>query len=125
MNAFAVRGLLQELIDVSYGQFVNAVAQGRNLENKAVRQFADGRVFSGEQALAHGLVDQLGDEESARRLAAELAGLDPDKARPITFGKPSRRLSRWLPGSRLLASLQEALCLELATSGQPLWLHRP
>jgi len=119
------RQLLQELIDISYGQFVKAVAQGRNLDESVVRSFADGRVFSGEQALAHGLVDQLGDEEAARRLAAELAGLDPEKARPITFGKPSRKLGRWLPGAQLLATLQEALCLELATSGQPLWLYRP
>ena len=119
------RELLQELIDVSYSQFVAAVARGRNLEDAVVRRFADGRVFSGEQALAHGLVDQLGDEEAARRLAAELAGLDPEKTRPISFGKPSRKLSRWLPGSQLFASLQETLCLELATSGLPLWLHRP
>jgi protease-4 len=87
------RELLQELIDVSYSQFVAAVARGRNLEDAVVRRFADGRVFSGEQALAHGLVDQLGDEEAARRLAAELAGLDPEKTRPVSFGKPSRKLS--------------------------------
>ena len=121
----AERQLLQELIDVSYGQFVKAVASGRNLEEQAVRRFADGRVFSGEQALAHGLVDQLGDEVAARRLAAELAGLDPEKTKPITFGKPTRKLGRWLPGAQLLANLQEALCLELLLSGQPLWLHRP
>ncbi len=119
------RGLLQELIDVSYGQFVAAVAEGRGLPEERVRAFADGRVFTGAQALAHGLVDALGDEEDARRQLAELAGLDPEKSRAVTFGKRRRRLAGLLPGSALLAQLHQALCLELAWSGQPLWLHRP
>jgi protease-4 len=121
----AERQLLQELIDASYGQFVAAVAAGRGLAEEAVRAFADGRVFSGAQALELGLVDALGDEESARQLAAELAGLDPEKTRPLTFGKPSRKLLGLLPGSRLFRQLAQSLALELAWSGQPLWLHRP
>lgn len=119
------RQLLQELIDASYGQFVAAVAAGRNLEEEAVRAFADGRVFSGAQALALGLIDVLGDEECARRLAAELAGLDPDKTRPLSFGRPPRKLLGLLPGGSLMAQLAESLSQELAWSGQPLWLHRP
>ncbi|MGB7487792.1 MAG: signal peptide peptidase SppA, partial [Phormidesmis sp.] len=71
--------ILQELIDFSYGQFVRTVAEGRNLSEEKVREFADGRVFTGEQALAFGMVDRLGTEEDARRWAAELGGLDPDK----------------------------------------------
>ncbi len=121
----AERTLLQELIDASYGQFVAAVAEGRGLEEERVRSFADGRVFTGSQALALGLVDALGDEEAARLLAAELAGLDPVRTKPVTFGKPPKRFSRLLPGSRLLGQLHQALSLELAWAGQPLWLHRP
>ncbi len=121
----AERQLLQELIDASYGQFVAAVAAGRGLEQDVVRAFADGRVFSGAQALELGLVDVLGDEESARRLAAELAGLDPEKARTVSFGKPPRKLFGLLPGSTLLQQVSQSLSLELAWSGQPLWLHRP
>jgi len=121
----AERGLLQELIDSSYGQFVAAVAQGRGLEEEAVRRFADGRVFSGAQARELGLVDELGDEERARRLAAELAGLDAEKVRPVTFGKAPGRLASLLPGHSLLGTLADTLRLELAWSGQPLWLHRP
>jgi len=121
----AERQLLQELIDSSYGQFVAAVATGRGLEEEVVRGFADGRVFSGAQALPLGLVDVLGDEESARRLAAELAGLDPEKTRAITFGKPPRKLLGLLPGATLLLQLSQSLSLELAWNGQPLWLHRP
>ena len=119
------RELLQSLIDSSYGQFVAAVAEGRGLSAEAVRGFADGRVFSGAQARELGLVDELGDEERARRLACELADLDVDKTRPITFGRPAKRFAGVLPGRSLLGRLLEALSLEFAWSGQPLWLHRP
>jgi protease IV len=119
------RQLLQELIDASYGQFVAAVAEGRGLTEDTVRGFADGRVFTGAQALELGLVDALGDEEAARLLATELAGLDPEKTKPVTFGRPRRRFAGVLPGSALLAQLAQLLSLELAWSGQPLWLYRP
>jgi protease-4 len=121
----AERELLQSLIDSSYGQFVQAVAEGRGLDEAVVRGFADGRVFSGAQARELGLVDELGDEDRARRLAAELAGLDPEKARPITFGAPPKRFAGLIPGRAALAALGQALSLELAWSGQPLWLYRP
>ena len=129
--------ILQELIDVSYGQFVRTVAEGRNLSEDAVRQFADGRVFTGEQALALGVVDQLGSEEDARRKAAELGGLDPEKAECYTFEEKKPLLSRVLPGSRfdssspwtaLPAHLPAALAridFEVATSGVPLWMYQP
>ena len=119
------RQLLQELIDSSYGQFVAAVAEGRGLSETDVRQFADGRVFSGAQAKDLGLVDALGDEESARRLACELADLDVEKTRPVSFGQPNKRFAGLVPGRSALNRLGDALNLELAWSGQPLWLHRP
>ena len=52
--------ILQQLIDVSYSQFVATVAKGRDLPEETVRTFADGRVFTGEQALTMGLVDSPG-----------------------------------------------------------------
>ncbi len=119
------RGLLQALIDSSYGQFVTAVAEGRSLSEEVVRGFADGRVFSGAQAKELGLVDDLGDEEAARRLAARLADLDEEKTRPVTFGKPRKGLGGLIPGQALWGELRAALSLELAWGGQPLWLYRP
>ena len=118
------RRLLQDLIDASYGQFVTAVATGRNLGEAEVRGFADGRVFTGSQALDLGLVDHLGDEETARVMAAELAGLDPEKTRPTTFGKPAKRFAGLVPGRSLVARIGAFLSLELGTCNQPLWLHR-
>ncbi|TGG85762.1 MAG: signal peptide peptidase SppA [Aphanocapsa feldmannii 277cV] len=119
------RTLLQALIDSSYGQFVQAVAVGRKLDPAQVRAFADGRVFSGEQARELGLVDHLGDEDFAQRRAAELAGLNPDKAPCVTLGTAPKGLSRFLPGSRLLSMIMREVELEVLQSGAPLWLFRP
>ncbi|MFY7822036.1 MAG: signal peptide peptidase SppA, partial [Planktothrix agardhii] len=58
--------ILQELIDTSYQQFVQTVAESRNLSHDSVRSFADGRIFTGQQAVELGIVDRLGTEEDAR-----------------------------------------------------------
>jgi protease-4 len=101
------------------------VVTGRALSEATVRGFADGRVFTGAQGLELGLIDALGDEETARLMAAELADLDPEKTKPITFGAPPKRFGGLLPGRVQLRGLLDALSLELAWSGQPLWLYRP
>ena len=119
------RALLQALIDSSYGQFVSVVAEGQKLTPESVRSFADGRVFSGEQAKQLGLVDELGDEEHARKLAARLADLDEENVRPVTLGRSKKKLMGLLPGSSLIEPLQQRLSLELMGSGQLLWLYRP
>jgi protease-4 len=75
----ADRQLLQTMIDDVQSQFVNAVAQGRNLSLEKVREVADGRIMTGQQALAAGLVDKLGGLDTAIDLAAELAGIDDPK----------------------------------------------
>lgn len=77
------RAILQALVEDAYGQFVDAVAQGRKMSVAQVKVLADGRVYSGDQALANGLVDQLGDSRDALMLAARLGG--------ITAAKPKIR----------------------------------
>ncbi|MBD2089382.1 signal peptide peptidase SppA [Microcoleus sp. FACHB-1515] len=124
--------ILQELIDVSYSQFVGTVAEARNLPVETVKSFADGRIFTGQQALELGVVDRLGTEEDARRWAAELAGLDPDKAETYTFEERKSVVNRFFGGSSLQQSIAaefktgaDWLEFELSTSGLPLWLYRP
>lgn len=131
--------ILQELIDTSYLQFVQTVAEGRNLSVEKVKSFADGRIFTGQQALELGVVDRLGTEEDARRWAAELVGLDPEKTKCYTLeerkpllsrflnnraGKASSILSNFLTGSSIAIGI-DWLEFELATSGLPLWMYRP
>lgn len=121
--------ILQQLIDTSYDQFVKTVAEGRDLDVETVKTFADGRIFTGEQALELGVVDRLGTEEDARRWAAELAGLDPKGAEYFTIEEPKPFINRLIPGrSQSTSSLGAAinwLDFELKTSGQPLWLYKP
>ncbi len=114
------KAILQSLIDTSYNQFVGIVAASRKLSPATVRSFADGRVFTGEQALALGLVDRLGTEDDARRWAAELCGLDPQKAKFFTIEPPKSLRSRLLPVG-VDASLQR-LQFELEAGGLPLWM---
>jgi protease-4 len=125
----AEQTILQEMIDISYQQFVTTIAEARKLELETVKSFADGRIFTGQQAQQLGIVDRLGTEEDARRWAAELAGLDPDKTECQTIEEPKPLLSRLLPGrNQSKFELRTALDwveFELATNGQPLWLYRP
>jgi len=69
------RELLQGLMDNVHEQFIRAVAEGRKKKVEDVRKIADGRVFTGEQALSYGLVDELGTLEDTTKVAAKLAGI--------------------------------------------------
>ena len=123
--------ILQELIDTSYGQFVETVAQARKLEVDTVKSFADGRIFTGQQALELGVVDRLGTEEEARCWLAELVGLDPEKVLCQTIEEKKPLLSRLLSSdSKSETKLPMEMALnwlefDLATNGQPLWMYRP
>ncbi len=121
--------ILQQLIDSTYEQFVNTVAESRHLDPEVVKTFADGRIFTGEQAVEFGVVDRLGSEEDARLWVAELSGLDPDKAKLQTIAerKPlvNRILQSQVPGFGSVVSTADWVQFELSTSGQPLWLYRP
>lgn len=65
--------LLQDMINDVNTQFIKAVAEGRKLKIEDVEKLADGRVFSGAQALDKGLIDSLGDLTDAVDLSAKLA----------------------------------------------------
>lgn len=69
------RKLLQGVLDSVHEQFIRAVAEGRKLPVEKVREWADGRIFSGEQARDLGLVDELGNLEDTLAMAATLAGI--------------------------------------------------
>jgi protease-4 len=70
------KAMLQSIVDDTYDQFLDVVAQGRRISKEEVRKLADGRLFTGRQAQKLGLVDDLGDMSSAVRLAGSLAGIE-------------------------------------------------
>jgi protease-4 len=81
------KSLLQGVIDDVQTQFVMAVVEGRKLPEADVRAIADGRIFTGQQALALKLVDQMGDLEHSIRAAAGLAGI---KGKPYVVKKEKK-----------------------------------
>ncbi|GFO64670.1 signal peptide peptidase SppA [Geomonas paludis] len=82
------KAMLQGVIDSTHGQFVKAVAQGRRLPEEQVRGIADGRIFSGEQALALKLVDRIGSMQDAIDEAARLGGI---KGEPRLIRLPKKK----------------------------------
>ena len=71
----AMKQVFQLMINDTYDDFISGVAEVRAMEKDAVDQVAQGQVWTGQDALEHGLIDQLGSYEDAIELAAQLAGL--------------------------------------------------
>ena len=88
------RAIFQRIIDETYDRFVEIVSAGRSMPVEQVRELADGRVYTGQQALDLGLVDTLGYEKDAVAIAAELAEIE---------GEP--RVVRLKRGARLIETL--------------------
>jgi len=113
------RKILQTLLDDVYGQFVDAVAEGRGLERKAVVAFADGRIYSGQQAHALKMVDELGGYEDAIEAAAKLANI-PGRPKLVY---PRRKFSfRDLLENRLGLGAASQLLPALSGIRTPLYL---
>lgn len=94
----AERVAMVESITAFYDLFLARVAEGRDRTPESVHPVAQGRVWTGHQALGHGLVDSLGDEQAALRLLAERAGVAADL--PLQLLRPKRPLV-----ARILAQL--------------------
>jgi protease-4 len=81
------RAFLQATVDDIHAQFVEAVAANRNLERAEVEALADGRIFSGRQAVDAGLVDGLGTLDEAIAVAGRMAGIpgEPRVQEPVRY----------------------------------------
>ena len=86
-------------IQITYETFKRRVAQGRNLNETVVENIAQGRVWTGKQALEIGLVDSLGGLEETIAAAAKLAGLE--EYNRMEYPKFEENLSTLLPGMSL------------------------
>ncbi len=112
------RRVLQTLLEDVHAQFITAVAEGRRLDRAQVVQFADGRIFSGAQALALKMVDELGGLEEAVNGAARLAGLPV----PPQIIPPRRRVSILDLLRNELGLARTALAPALPVFNTPLYL---
>ena len=117
-----MRRVFQSSIDDTYARFINLVAEGRDLPREDVENIAGGRVWSGEQALEIGLVDQLGDLDQAIAAAAELAELEDYErvylSRPLTFGEQLLlQLADSMGGAQILSNMMAAQNMPASFSG--------
>lgn len=81
------REILQNVLDNVHNQFINAVSEGRKMLREDVVKIADGRIYTGEQALKVGLIDELGNLDDAVKLAAKLSGI---KGEPSVVSKEEK-----------------------------------
>jgi protease IV len=84
------KAYFQSLINNMYNQFVSTVAGNRNMKEEDVRKLADGRVYTGQEAKADGLVDELGTLQDAIDAAARMAGIVGE---PKILNPPKKRFS--------------------------------
>ncbi|MEF8824313.1 MAG: signal peptide peptidase SppA [Desulfohalobiaceae bacterium] len=110
------RQYFQNLVDDLFRQFVEAVAEGRDMETEEVRTFADGRAFTGSQAKRKGLVDVLGGRSKAESVLKQMCGISG----AVSYKEgPEQKRS-------LLAVILDWLGMELprGTGGSGNWIVR-
>lgn len=109
-----MKTIFQSNVDDAYRRFLQLVADGRNMSVPDVDRIAQGRVWTGEQALQLGLVDALGDLEQAVASAAQLAGMNTWETiylqRPLTPGEQFlMQMMDTMGASQVLASWKQQL----------------
>ncbi len=104
------RAKLQEQMRSVYEDFVEKAAKGRGLDREKLDRVAQGRVWTGRQALAHGLVDELGGIQTAVAAAKRRAGIPfGQPVRMMVLPRPVPSFADLLPSSPLPRGLVDAL----------------
>lgn len=120
------KAIFQSVIDSFYQRFLSVVQEGRpQLSGDQIKKLADGRIYSGEQAKAAGLVDDIGYLDEAIERAKKNAGLT--EARIVTYRRhgeyQNNIYSRVLSGSSGLSNLANMDLLSLVRGGSPQFMY--
>ena len=109
----AEQAYMQSLIDNMFAQFIQAVADGRGLKYEEVKSFANGKVWSGEQAMSMKLIDSVGDFETAVAETAKSVGIKgeptlvrPEKERKTLLDLLLGDVSQYLPSREKMLEQQ-------------------
>jgi protease IV len=104
---------MQSLIDNMFGQFVQAVAEGRGMKFEDVKSIANGKVWTGEQAMSMKLIDGVGDFETAVADTAKSVGIKgeptlvhPERDRKTLMDLLLGDVSQFLPGREKMLEQQ-------------------
>ena len=119
------RAIFQSVIDSFYNRFLTVVKDGRpNLSVEQVRKLADGRIYSGDQAMANGLVDGVGYLDDAIESAKQAAGLS--EARVMMYRRPGEYrnniYSAWMNGGGM-PSFPSLDLLAMVRGGTPQFMY--
>lgn len=121
------RAMLEKIMKTLYGDFVQKVSNGRKKSYDYIATIAEGRVWSGKDGLANGLVDVLGGLETAIDIAVEKAGLSDNEFSIIEMPEPGMfDISSFLP--RFITSVVtkdpvlKHLAFRLQMNGKPLFM---
>ena len=104
---------MQSLIDNMFGQFVKAVADGRGMKFDDVKAIANGKVWTGEQAMSMKLIDGVGDFEAAVADTAKSVGIKgeptlvrPERERKTVLDLLTGDISQYVPGREKMLEQQ-------------------
>jgi len=122
------RAVFQSVIDQMYGRFVTLIARSRKIPEDRVRTFADGRIYTAEQAKALGLVDEIGYMDDVVKAARKAAGVED--ARVIMYQRPKDYRANFYsaapaPVPGLETSLQQLTALVSGSGPRFLYLWWP
>jgi protease-4 len=120
------RGIFQGVIDSFYLRFLAVVQEGRpNLSADQIKKLADGRIYSGDQAKAAGLIDEIGYLDDALEMAKKKAGLT--EARVVTYGRrgeyQNNIYSRLFGTSSGITGLANLDLLSMVRGGTPQFMY--
>jgi protease-4 len=120
------RGIFQSVIDSFYLRFLAVVQEGRpNLSPDQIKKLADGRIYSGDQAKAAGLIDEIGYLDDAIEMAKKKAGLT--EARVVTYGRrgeyQNNIYSRLFGTSSGITGLANLDLLSMVRGGTPQFMY--
>jgi protease-4 len=120
------RGIFQSVIDSFYNRFLSVVQEGRpNLSSDQIKKLADGRIYSGDQAKAAGLIDEIGYLDDAIEMAKKKAGLT--EAKVVTYGRrgeyQNNIYSRLFGTSSSMAGIANLDLLSMVRGGTPQFMY--
>lgn len=119
------RAYLEQVLMNMHEQFVAIVAKGRKMDLEKARQLASGKIFTGEQALALGLVDVLGGQYEAHKWLAEKTGI-PEKNALLRRKATQKGILELLAGAASALGLDMGFLqrLEDGNLSQPVFLYQ-
>lgn len=122
------RAVFQTVIDDMYGRFVTLIARSRKISDDRVRAFADGRIYTAEQAKALGLIDEIGYMDAVVAAARKAAGVE--EARVVMYQRPKDYRANYYsvapaPTPGLAASLQQLTAVVSGSGPRFLYLWWP